>query len=296
MTDLLLIGERAYSSWSLRGWLLFAAFGLPVRTELIGFLHGSVADKLSAYAPARTVPVWITPEAAVVSDSLAIAEELSTRHPDAGHWPTTARARAIARTLAAEVHSGFTALRTDCPMHLGAAYEGFAPSDAVRADLDRLQVIWDHARESCAPSGPWLCGDYSIADAFFAPVAARIATYGLPMGDTARAYVAAHLAHVPFRQWRAMALVTGDHLPWYQKDLPQRPWPGPVPRPARAIDSGTPENATCPYSHRPVTHLMEMDGRVFGFCNDICRDKTVADPEAWPEFMALVAPPEEARG
>jgi glutathione S-transferase len=284
----LILGDYAYSSWSLRGWLLLARFGVPYRVRLLDFdAEASVAQQLADLAPARTVPVLVTPEGVAVSDSFAMAEELASRHPEAGIWPKDARARATARTLVAEMHAGFGALRGDCPMNLRTAYSGVTPSAAVLLDLARIETLWQHARATCAPTGPWLCGDYSAADAFFAPVAARITGYGLPVSEDARAYVAAHLADPAFRRWRAMGLVRGATLARYAKPYATVPWPGPVPRPARAVAEGTPENMSCPYSGDPVTDLMESEGRIFGFCNPFCRDKTAADPDAWPAFVAL---------
>jgi glutathione S-transferase len=282
----LIIGDYSYSSWSLRGWLLLDRFGLSYRATLLDFSGRDVDHQLRAYRPARTVPTLVTREGAIVSDSLAIAEELATRHPDAGHWPSDPLRRATARTLAAEMHAGFGALRAACPMATRVAYSDFVPSDAVRADLSRIEEIWAHAR-SMAEDGPWLFGAYTAADAFYAPVAARIATYGLPVAPEAQAYVDAHLADPAFRRFRAMGLVKGADLPWYAKDNARRPWPGPAPRPARAAE-GPSENAACPYSGKAVTNFLEMDGRIFGFCNAFCRDKTMADPEAWPAFMAIV--------
>ena len=283
----LVIGDYAYSSWSLRGWLLLHRFGIPFETRLVDFHDAAgVAEQLADIAPARTVPTLVTDDGAVVWDSLAIAEELADRFPDAGIWPADPVLRALARSLAAEMHSGFSALRGDCPMNLRCAYDGFEPSAAVRADLDRIETLWAHALDRSG--GPWLAGAYSAADAFFAPVAARIAGYGLPVGPVARDYVTGHLADPAFRRWRAMGLVHGATLPWYARDFAQVPWPGPAPIPARAVTEGRPENAACPYSGKPVTHLMEVEGRVFGFCNAFCRDKTVADPAAWPAFSALL--------
>jgi glutathione S-transferase len=282
----LIIGDYAYSSWSLRGWLLLDRFGLRYRATLLDFAGEEVARQLRAYRPARTVPTLITSDGAVVHDSLALAEELASRHPEAGIWPADPRRRATARTLAAEMHSGFGALRSACPMATRVAYADFAPDTAVRADLDRIEEIWAHAR-AMAEDGPWLLGAYSAADAFFAPVAARIATYGLPVGPEAQAYVDAHLADPAFRRFRAMGLVKGADLPRYAKDNARRPWPGPAPRPAEAAE-GPSENAACPYSGKPVSHFLRMDGRVFGFCNAFCRDKTMADPETWSAFMAIV--------
>lgn len=294
MTYTLILGDRAYSSWSLRGWLLFENFGLGADLRFVDFngLHTArpqtVAEQLQDIAPARTVPTLLTPDGARIWDSLAIAEELASRHPKAGFWPADPLARATARTLTAEFHSGFSALRTECPMNLRCAYRDSRPSAAVMADVARLEEIWTYARSTCNPDGPWLCGAYSSVDAFFAPVAARLAGYALPASPQATAYVAAHLADPAFRRWRAMSLVKGGDLPRYAKDYDQVDWPGPVPLPARAIDQGRPENATCPYSGKPVTHFLEIEDRVFGFCNAFCRDKTVADPAAWPAFLKLL--------
>ncbi|MBF9034584.1 glutathione S-transferase [Rhodobacterales bacterium HKCCE2091] len=286
MTYTLHIGDRAYSSWSLRGWLLIEKFGLSATLRMVTFDTGDVAQQMQVAAPARTVPTLVLEDGTPVWDSLAIAEELASRHPDAGIWPADPSLRAVARSLAAEMHSGFGALRGDCPMNLRTAYTDFAPSDAVIADLSRLEEIWSFGLDRSG--GPWLAGEYSAADAFYAPVAGRIAGYGLPVGDAAQAYVERHLSDPAFRQWRAMGLVRGETLPWYAKDNATGPWPGPAPRPAKAVTDGPAENDACPYSGKPVTHFLEMDGRVFGFCNAFCRDKTVADPEAWPKFMALV--------
>lgn len=101
------------------------------------------------------------------------------------------------------------------------------------------------------------------------------------------AYVQAHLAHPSFRRWRAMAMVDGADQDFYSRDYPRRPWPGPVPLMARAVEATDSVNDACPYSGKPVTHALELDDRRYGFCNAFCRDKTVADPEAWPPFMAL---------
>jgi glutathione S-transferase len=289
MTYVLHIGDRSFSSWSLRGWLMFEKFGIPVRTRLAGLYTGTFAADLAPLAPARTVPVMTTPDGITLGDTLAIAETLAERHPEVGHWPANPAARALARWLVAEMHSGFAALRADCPMFLRHAWSRFVPSEAVIADVARLETLWTLARSRHgAPGSPWLFGAYSLADAFFAPAATRIATYALPAGDEARAYVAAHLADTAFRRWRALGqTVSYDRVP-YAKDLPKAPWPGPTPRPARAVAQGPAENTACPYSGKPVTHFLETGGRTFGFCNATCRDKTVADPEAWPAFTALL--------
>ncbi|WP_172298791.1 glutathione S-transferase N-terminal domain-containing protein [Pseudoruegeria sp. HB172150] len=287
MTYDLFIGDRAFSSWSLRGWLMFEGFGLPVRTHMVGLYSGTFAEDLAPLAPARLVPVMRTPEGTVIGDTLAMAETLNERHPDSGLWPADPAARGFARWMVAEMHSGFTALRGDCPMQLLYQYQGFQPSDAVLADLDRIETLWSLARSRHGTDTPWLFGPYSLADVFFAPVAARVAGYGLPVSAEARAYVDAQLSDPAFRRWRAMGMtVKYDPVP-YAKDMPTGPWPGPEPLPARAVDAGPSVNDACPYSGKPVTDYLELGGKIFGFCNPGCRDKTVQDPEAWPKFMAI---------
>ena len=283
----LVIGDRAYSSWSLRGWLLFDAFGIPVKVKTARLYTDQLATVLQDFFPGKTAPTIRTPDGLVVPETIAIAEELASRHPEAGLWPADPAARATARVLTAEMHSGFSALRSFCPMNLRVSYTDCSPPDAVLADLERLQTIWGWARQTTGSKGDWLCGDYSAADAFFAPVAGRIAGYNLPIGPAAAAYVAAHLAHPSFRRWRAMGMVDGADQEYYRRDYPRRPWPGPVPMTATPVDGTQSENSACPYSGKAVSHVLEINGRRFGFCNAFCRDKTVADSEAWPNFMNI---------
>ena len=281
----LLIGDRSYSSWSLRGWLLFAAFDIPVRAHLARMYDPAFAEALAAWPPAHSVPVARDADGAVWHDSLAIAEGLAERHPDAGHWPAEPRARALARSMAAEMHAGFRALRAACPMNLRVAWVGHEATEEVRADLARLETLWAAAR-AMAGDGPWLFGRYTAADAFFAPVAMRIAGYALPVSDKARAYVDAHLGHAPLRRWRAMGEAADRTLDTYDMRLPTMRFPMPAPIPAEVAE-GPSRNAACPYSGDPVTHFLRAGGATWGFCNAFCRDKTLADPEAWPAFMAL---------
>lgn len=226
MTYELFLGDRTYSSWSLRGWLMFEKFGLPYQEHMVGLYDGTMAQDMAELAPARLVPAMRTPEGDVVQDTLAIAETLAERHPEAGLWPADRAARALARGMVAEMHSGFAALRAACPMNLARAYAGFVPSPEVLADLERVELFWSLARERFGGGGPWLFGAYTVADAFYAPVAARIAGYDLPVGEAARAYVAAHLADPAFRRWRAEGLTKSYDPEPYAMDLPTRPWPG----------------------------------------------------------------------
>lgn len=225
MTYDLFIGDRMFSSWSLRGWLMFEQFDIPCRPHLVGLYTGTMAADMADLAPARLVPAVRTPDGIVIGESLAIAETLAERHPDAGHWPADARLRATARWLCAEMSSGFGALRSDCPMQLLHCYQDFVPSGQVLDDLARLETLWSHARTVSGSRTGWLFGDYSLADVFFAPIAARIVGYGLPVSESARAYCMMLLGDAAVQSWRRAAHdVTYDPVP-YKLDLPTKPWP-----------------------------------------------------------------------
>lgn len=225
MTYDLYIGDRTFSSWSLRGWLMFSKFGLPVRTHLVGLYTGTMAQDLAHLTPARLVPAMRTPDGVVVGETQAMAETLAEAHPEAGLWPSDPKARALARWLVAEMHAGFGSLREHCPMNLANAWDGFEPNASTLADITRIQDLWQIARNEHGQTGPWLFGDYSLADVFYAPVAARIAGYGLQVNAQAQAYVAMHLADPAFNEWRDAGLaVTYEPFPY---DLPYKrvPWP-----------------------------------------------------------------------
>ncbi len=225
MTYDLYIGDRMFSSWSLRGWLMFEKFNIPCHTHLVGLYAGTLAADMADIAPARLVPSVRTPDGIIVSESIAIAETLAERHPNAGLWPTDPASRATARWLCAEMASGFSALRTDCPMQLRHCFCGFTASDAVLSDLARIETLWDQARQVSGSGTGWLFGDYSLADVFYTPVAARIIGYGLPVSDRAMAYCLALLADPAVQSWRREAQeVRYDPFP-YSLDLPTDPWP-----------------------------------------------------------------------
>lgn len=225
MTYDLFIGDRTFSSWSLRGWLMLEKFNLPYRSHLVGLYSGTMADDLAAVAPAKLVPALRTPDGVAVGESVAIAETLAERHPDAGLWPADPAARATARWLCAEMASGFSALRSACPMQLQHVNDGFAASDAVRADLERVETLWNHAATFSDGRGPWLFGSYSLADAFYAPVCARIIGYDLPVTKSARTYCETTIADPAFKAWREEGLKTiYDPFP-YDMGVPTRPWP-----------------------------------------------------------------------
>lgn len=214
MTYDLYIGDRTFSSWSLRGWLMLQKFNLPFQEHLIGLYGGTMAQDMADLAPARLVPALRTPEGDVVGESLAMAETLAERHPEANMWPADPSARIRARWLSAEMTAGFGAIRGDCSMQLAHIDADFKPSDAVKKDLARIETLWAFAREK-ATDGPWLFGAYSLADAFYAPVCARIIGYNLPVSDAAKAYCMTTLSDPDFQQWRAEGLkTTYDPFPY----------------------------------------------------------------------------------
>lgn len=285
MTYKLLIGQRLYSSWSLRGWLCFDAFDIPCRIETVEIYSEAFAKRVADFGGGSSVPAVITPEGGCLTDTIAIAWHLAEAFPDRGLLPADAVDRAKAQSMIAEMHSGFTALRRTCPMDLSRGWIGFTPSPDVRADLDRIDHLWTRALDQSG--GPFLFGEYSLADAFYAPVAARIAGFGIDVSPKSLGYVAAHLGHGSFRRWRAEGLVENRWLSVYDQPFEAGPFPAPAPVAARKVETGPSENEVCPYSGKPVSHFLEMQGKIWGFCNRLCRDKTLADPEAWPAFARI---------
>ena len=290
----LYLGDYAYSSWSLRGWLLLDAFGMPFARHYAHMRTEAFEDMRTQMAPSRLVPALAvsdgTRSPVMVWDSLAMAETLHEYHPQTGYWPKGASARPTARSIAAEMHSGVRALRSACPMNMRRAYEGFAVSEDVQADLDRLSLVWAHARARRTGDGPFLFGTFGAVDAFFAPVASRIATYGLEMCEEEMSYVAALLGHHSVRRWRAMAMADGHIQAHYEFDYADRPNPHDPAVTGVPVEGVASENAHCPFSGKDVSpdSLVEVHGRVIGFCNPFCRDKVAVDPMCWPEVAAML--------
>lgn len=228
MTYSLAIGDKTYSSWSLRGWLLFAKFDIPVDVQSARMYSPEFLTMLESFGGGRLVPAirFDAPEGPViVTDTLAIAETLAERHPGKMMWPKDPVARGFARSITAEMHSGFATLRNDCTMNLRHCYSGFAPSDSVLADVARAEKIWSEARSRWGAKGPWLFGDYSIADAFYAPLATRMLTYDLPMSALANDYVQTTINDTAFKEWRSGGLAENYVQPGYDMDLETIPWP-----------------------------------------------------------------------
>jgi glutathione S-transferase len=199
----LYIGNKNYSSWSLRGWLVTKLAGEPF-DEIAVSLAGLVPNPANyAFSPSGLVPCLHDGDA-VIWDSLAIAGHLAERHPHM--WPDEANARAWARSITAEMHSGFAALRSDMTMCIRERVDVRPWSPALAANIERVIHIWEESRRRFGAGGAFLCGRYSIADCFYAPVAFRFRTYAVTPGGTAGAYVEALLTNPDVGEWERGAL------------------------------------------------------------------------------------------
>ncbi|NML95203.1 glutathione S-transferase family protein [Novosphingobium olei] len=198
----LITANRNYSSWSLRPWVLMKALGIPFADRLEPFAKPVNYDEFRAFSPTGQVPVLIDGER-TVWDSLGIALYLADRH--GGVWPDDAAAKAWAACVVAEMHGGFSALRNDCTMNVGVRVSPKPMRPALVKDVGRIREIFEEGLDRFG--GPWLAGDrFSVVDAFYAPVAFRVRTYGLDVGR-GQAWVDHILACEPMRQWEAEALI-----------------------------------------------------------------------------------------
>ncbi len=219
MTLQLVIANKNYSSWSMRPWVLMKQLGIPFQETKLRFCEGRDTpfhDAVARFSPAGLVPVLVD-DGFAVWDTLAITEYLHEKFPAAGVWPADAKARARARSLAAEMHGGFGALRTHCTMNIEAHLPEagariWAEQDGVRRDVMRIEQAWHDAL--AASGGPFLFGPFTAADAFFAPVCMRFSGYALPVSGTSRAYVERVSAVPGVAAWVADALAEQDFLPF----------------------------------------------------------------------------------
>lgn len=198
----LITANRNYSSWSLRPWMLMKGLGLPFADRIEPFAKAVNYDEFRAFSPTGQVPTLIDGDRTIY-DSLGIALYLADRH--VGIWPQNEAARAWAQCAAAEMHSGFAALRNACPMNVGVRVRPKPMSEAVAQNVSRLGELWQEGLSRFG--GPWLAGEaFSAVDAFFAPIAFRVRTYALDVG-AGQAWVDHILAHPAMRQWEAEALI-----------------------------------------------------------------------------------------
>lgn len=182
----LVIGNKNYSSWSMRPWFLLKQAGIAFAEHRISLGAPDFAEQVARFSPTGRVPVLID-GAVTVWDSLAICEYLAEKFPDQALWPRAAAARAHARSICAEMHAGFSDLRSQMTMNLTARLPGFGWNVAVQRDIDRITAIWQNCLERSG--GPFLFGTFSIADAYYAPVVSRFVTYDVKLPEGAERYV-----------------------------------------------------------------------------------------------------------
>ena len=214
----LYIGNKNYSSWSMRPWVLLRQAGIPFEEKMVRFDSfdgdSQFKENVLKVNPAGRVPVLVD-EGFAVWDSLAICEYAAERFPDRQLWPRDPKARARARSVVAEMHSGFGALRTHCPMNLEASLPQvgavvWRDQAGVRADVQRICQIWTELLQE--HKGPMLFGEFTIADAFFAPVCTRIRTYGLPVPGPVTDYIRRVFALPAMKEWVEAGLAEHDFI------------------------------------------------------------------------------------
>lgn len=200
----LIIGNKNLSSWSLRPWLVLKMLNEPFEEKHIDLTASDCKTRILACNPAGKVPLLIDQQLRI-GDSLAICEYLAECFPAAGLWPDDAATRAIARAVVAEMHAGFAALRSELPMNVCGDFPAASPSAAAQADIARISSLWESLRQQHQGNGPFLFGQFSIADAFFAPVVWRFHSYHVALDGQASAY-AAHMRQLPaMQEWLAAA-------------------------------------------------------------------------------------------
>ncbi|HTI85093.1 MAG TPA: glutathione S-transferase family protein [Alphaproteobacteria bacterium] len=221
----LVIANKNYSSWSLRAWLVMKATGAAFEEIVVPLRESNTRSTIMRYSPSGKVPCLIHGKV-TVWESLAIAEYLAELFPDAGLWPSNPAARAYARSIASEMHGGFIPLRRSLPMNIRGEHPGFALNDDTQADINRIESIWRDARDrfgKTGDGGPYLFGRFGIVDAMFAPVASRFATYPVSIGENARAYRDAILAHPFMVAWSAAAAEEPWMIPAFELDAQGQP-------------------------------------------------------------------------
>lgn len=206
----LVIGNKNYSSWSMRPWVVMTAFGIPFEEVRISLGRPDTTMRIAQHSVAGRVPVLIAGET-TVWDSLAICEYLDEQFPEKAMWPHDVAARATARSICAEMHSGFTGLRSAMWMNIRASFPGKGRTPEAQADIGRICEIWEDCL-TCSGPHRFLFGNFSIADAYFAPVVMRFRTYGVWLAPALQAYMERVIAHPAVAQWMKEAVEEADRM------------------------------------------------------------------------------------
>lgn len=219
--SVLLIGSKNYSSWSLRPWLFLRKAGFEFREQLIYFDDSDYQAQIAALSPSRRVPLLIDGAGVKIWDSLAICEYVAEL--TGFGLPKDRAARAQARSVAAEMHSGFQTLRSECPMNVRARNRRVPLTPQLQADIARVDEIWSGCRKSYGAGAGWLFGDFSIADAMFAPVFFRFQSYGLALSAASQGYLGHALIDPAVREWQDASMQEGHPLPMVDRVGVQEP-------------------------------------------------------------------------
>ncbi len=211
----LVIGNKKYSSWSFRPWLLMKTAGIPFTETLILIRKPDSLRKILRFSPAGRVPVLVDGKS-VLWESLAICEHIAEKFAKKRLWPDGAEAKALARSVSHEMHAGFAALRSNLPCHFLARYENFGIVPEAQADIDRVLGIWRDCRKRRAKGGPFLFGRFGVADAMYAPVVFRFLAYGVKVDPVSRAYMDAVVALPATQEWLRGAEREKDTVPAYE--------------------------------------------------------------------------------
>jgi glutathione S-transferase len=205
MTLKLIIGNKNYSSWSMRPWIAMKVAGIPFDETVIQLYVEGSAEKIKAQSAAGKVPILIDGDVRVW-ESLAILEYLADKFPNAGLWPADPAARAQARAISTEMHGGFVPLRSECAMNMARPVERRQLSADALANVARIATIWGETRARFGADGPFLFGKFSAADAMYAPIVSRFETYAIDVAAPVKAYMQAMIALPAWQEWRRAAL------------------------------------------------------------------------------------------
>jgi len=211
----LVIGNKSYSSWSMRPWMLLEAFEIPFAEIVVPLYVDGSKDQILKYTPSGKVPALIDGDV-TVWDSLSICEYIAEKFPDRAIWPRDASARALARSMSAEMHSSFQALRQQCGMVVHRAKGPVDFSADTLADIARIEAMWAFSRASFGSGGPFLFGEFSAADAMYAPVVCRLDVYQPKTSAATRAYMDAIMATLAWKKWIAGAAAETWRIPRFE--------------------------------------------------------------------------------
>ena len=218
----LIIGNKNYSSWSMRPWIAMKVAGIPFEEDIISLYVDGSREEILKRSPGGKVPILLDGDI-LVWESLAILEYLAETFPAARLWPSDAAARAHARAISTEMHAGFVPLRRECGMNFWRPPGKRALAADAQADVARIEAMWTDTRARFGAGGPFLFGRFSAADAMYAPIVSRLTTYAVDMSAPARTYMDAMIALPAWQEWRRAALKETWVIPKFEYDWPKVP-------------------------------------------------------------------------